>query len=228
MNEIEEAGSLSIEGGLDLSTIGAQRQREFLALLMPHLPKLTRFCRALYRTSGDGNFSDDKERAKDLLSETILKAWEHFDQVLEPKAFLSYLFTIASRESRYRKKRGARSQPFSAFDRDFTELQGDDPSPDAAADIYYLYVALEKLPAHQREAIVMSEIAGMKLEEVAEAQRASLSAVKSRVSRGRKKLAKLLGVKEARSIDGHASAIPAKGPEANSYYRFAYQGKDKL
>ena len=221
MNETGEAGSLSFESDLQRGTIAAAREKEFLALVMPILPKLTRFCHALYR----GNSMCDKELAQDLVSETILRAWEHFDRIRESKAFLSYLFTVASRESRYRKKRNKRSQSFSELDRDFTEVPDDHSSPDAAADIHYLYAALEKLPTEQRDAIVMSEIVGMKLEEVAEVQKASLSAVKSRVSRGRKKLAKLLGVREVSSTVRNASFSTATSQNS---YRFAYQAKDKL
>ncbi|HWF43328.1 MAG TPA: RNA polymerase sigma factor [Candidatus Kapabacteria bacterium] len=214
MNETEEAGRFSQSENHPEVDV---RQREFLALLVPHLPKLVRFCRALCRGVSS---TEDAEQANDLLSETLLRAYEHFDRVREPDAFLSFLFTVASRECRYRTKRGRRTLPFSFAGRTFDDIPDQRPAPDASADVHYLYAALEKLPADQREAIVMSEIVGMKLEEVAQVQKVSLSAVKSRVSRGRKKLAKLLGVKET----VHQQAVSVSShTNTHSFYRFAYQ-----
>ena len=71
MNETEEAGRHS---DLDSRPTGEHigtRQREFLALLMPMLPKLSRFCRALCRGRHGRDRSRELERAKDLVSETI-------------------------------------------------------------------------------------------------------------------------------------------------------------
>jgi len=108
-------------------------QREFLALLAEALPKLSRFCRALCRDDGAGRRSGRppreetprEELAKDLISETILKAYEHFDRVRERQAFLSYLFTIAVRINRHERVRSKRWQP---FDREhFESLIADAP-----------------------------------------------------------------------------------------------------
>jgi RNA polymerase sigma-70 factor (ECF subfamily) len=55
-----------------------------------------------------------------------------------------------------------------------------------------LYEALQKLPEEQREAIILFEISGFSLKEVQQIQGAGLSAVKSRIVRGKKKLARLL------------------------------------
>ena len=95
MNETEETGRHSdLDSCSNAEHIGT-KQRDFLALLMPVLPKLSRFCRATCR----GRHGIDSERASDLASETILKAYENFEQLREPAAFLSYLFTIAARTS---------------------------------------------------------------------------------------------------------------------------------
>jgi RNA polymerase sigma-70 factor (ECF subfamily) len=89
-----------------------------------------------------------------------------------------------------------------------------------------------KLPAKYREAIVLAEIVGMKLEEVAEIQEASLTAVKSRVSRGKRKLAKLLGVEEARAMEARAtSPAPVRNDlplRPDVHPRLAFFSKEKL
>jgi RNA polymerase sigma-70 factor (ECF subfamily) len=231
MNETDEAGTLStiIDRVSLVGHIGT-KQREFLALLMPVLPKLSRFCQAMCRDK----HGPDGERASDLVSETILKAYEHFDQIREPNAFLSYLFTIATRTNRHERKRSAKWQPISELE--LEAFADERNAPDANADVAHLYAALAKLPKKQREAIVMSEITGLKLEEVASIQASSLAAVKSRVSRGRKKLTKLLGVNEVTvpiySHDAIASNATAPIGMGNGqsflHTKFAFEAKEKL
>ena len=100
--------------------------------------------------------------------------------------------TIATRTNRHERVRSKKWQPISELE--IEAFADERNAPDANADVAHLYAALAKLNKKQREAIIMSEITGLKLEEVASIQASSLSAVKSRVSRGRKKLAKLLGL----------------------------------
>jgi RNA polymerase sigma-70 factor, ECF subfamily len=196
------------------------KQREFLALLRPSLAPLTRFAHAMCRDK----IGTNSERAKDLVSETILKAFESFGRVREPVAFQSYLFTIAVRLNRQERARAKRWLPIA---NEHFEIPSNSYAPDANADVENLYAALAKLPKKQREAIVMSEIAGLKLEEVARIQESSLSAVKSRVSRGRMKLAKLLGVEESTAKAFSPNAIGMNG--SGSYNaRFAFQAKEKI
>jgi RNA polymerase sigma-70 factor (ECF subfamily) len=225
MNETDEAVRLSSIDNLTFAEHISTKQREFLALLMPVHPKLSRFCQAMCRDK----HGPDGDRAKDLVSETILKAYEHFDKIREPNAFLSYLFTIATRTNRHERVRSKKWQPISEIE--IEAFADERNAPDANADVTHLYAALAKLPKKQREAIIMSEITGLKLEEVAEVQSSSLSAVKSRVSRGRKKLAKLLGVNEvtvpAYSHDATAPSVTGNG-QGFHHTRFAFQAKDKL
>jgi RNA polymerase sigma-70 factor (ECF subfamily) len=195
-----------------------ERQQAFLQLLEPELGALSRFCRSMCR---------DEMDAEDLASETVLRAWQHFDGVESPKAFLSYLFTIAHRQSRRdRKRRSIWTAIGSLTDR---ELIAPNDAADGAADLHHLHLALQKLPDKHREAIVLAEIVGLKLEEVAEIQQSSLTAVKSRVSRGKRKLAKLLGVEEDRRFS--AQPLPLRTstdtrPEVHP--RVAFFSKEKL
>lgn len=195
-----------------------ERQQAFLQLLEPELAPLSRFCRSMCR---------DEMDAQDLASETVLRAWQHFDRLQSPKAFLSFLFTIAHRESRRdRKRRSIWTAIGSLTER---ELIDPNEAPDGSADLHYLHRALQKLPEKCREAIVLAEIVGLKLEEVAEIQASSLTAVKSRVSRGKRKLAKLLGVEE----DHRFTAAPSisrtsTGARPDVHPRVAFFSKEKL
>lgn len=66
--------------------------------------------------------------------------------------------------------------------------------------------ALSTLPAVQREAVVLRELEGFSIEEVAELQEVSVSAVKSRLSRGRQRLRRYY---EQRGFAGRRSELPA-------------------
>lgn len=200
----------------------ASMQREFLALLGPCLPALNRFALAMCR----GKRGCDHEAAKDLVSETVLKAFESFERIRSTKAFLSYLFTIAVRIHRHEQKRRAIWLPLAAEHENHHASPAS--APDTGADTAQLYAALARLPKEQREAIVMSEIVGLSLAEVAEAQHASLSAVKTRVSRGRKRLAKLLGVEDD-AIQRVTAFAPISTNGSGSYHaRLAFLAKEKL
>jgi RNA polymerase sigma-70 factor (ECF subfamily) len=160
-----------------------EEQQHFLELLEPIRPGLARYCRAITR---------DGESARDLVSETILIAYEHFASMSgDEKSFSSYLFTTAIRLNkrwRWRNKRKV------AYDAGLAlEIRDNNPAPDSGADIELLYAAIRKLPKAQGEAVVMFEISGLSLAEICEIQGGSLSGVKSRIARGRQKLAKSLG-----------------------------------
>ena len=60
------------------------------------------------------------------------------------------------------------------------------------AEVYLLHRALALLPEAQREALILFEISGFSIKEVAGLQAVSISAVKQRLKRGRKKLTEIL------------------------------------
>jgi RNA polymerase sigma factor (sigma-70 family) len=166
-----------------------ERQQSFMELYLPLRDRLARFARTLERTEED---------VEDLVGETMLAAYERFETVRTPQAFLSFLFTIAVRAHR---RRAWRARLFGRLD------NGDDhaaaPSalaPDVYADVRLLRRALMRLPAKQRETVTLFEISGLSLEEVREIQGGSLSGVKSRLTRGRHRLAELLGDMESKRV----------------------------
>jgi RNA polymerase sigma-70 factor (ECF subfamily) len=134
----------------------------------------------------------DRGAAEDLVSDTILAALERFNCLNDPQAFLSYLFTIATRIHRRRRWR---NRLFGAYDPKRAELLHDTgTSPEVSADVHALYDAMRRLPKAQREAIALFEISGLSIEEIRVIQGGTVSAVKMRLSRGRERLAGLLGV----------------------------------
>jgi len=167
-------------------------KKQFLSLLEPVLPKLGRFALALTR---------EREEARDLVSESIQLAFEHFHNVREPQAFISYLFTIARRLYYNQRKRRAIWLPWSKE----ADERSHDPGPgiDAKLDCEALDRALLLIPEKQREAVILFEISELSLEEVRKIQGGALSGVKSRIARGRAQLAAILGDSEIQSGTGH-------------------------
>jgi RNA polymerase sigma-70 factor (ECF subfamily) len=191
-----------------MSFLLVEEQQRFLMLLEPARPGLARYCRAI---------TTDREMARDLASETILIAYEHFASMTgNEKSFSSYLFTTATRLHKRWRWRGKRKVAYDATRA--AEIIDPNPAPDSGADIELLYAALRRLPTVQREAVVMFEISGLTLEEIRHIQGGSLSEVKSRITRGREKLAKLLGADLApRNVIPAAPSISKGG----AGYQFA-------
>lgn len=174
------------------------RQQRFMALLRPLQPSLERFAYAMAR---------DREEARDIAGETILIAWERFASVRHPEAFLSFLFSVATRIHR---KRRQRSQRHSELSEDYiADLCDTATPPDIAADVGTLHKALQQLPEKQREAITMFELLGFSMKEIQEIQGGTVIAVKVRISRGRKRLAELMGVGEVQHSNNNEPRIEA-------------------
>lgn len=173
-----------------------ERDEHFLALLLPVKSSLSRFIAALERNEDD---------ARDIMSETIAIAFQEFDTLVAPDAFLSWIMTIARRlvyrKERRERFRGWLQSPRRFFDDDdnhpedsFTAIPDEHTlsAPDAATDIQLLYDMLSRLPFKQREAVILSDVVGYTLQEIATMQGDGLSAVKQRVVRGREKLRSML------------------------------------
>ena len=159
------------------------KQEEFLQLLEPIHTRLWRFVLSITR---------DHYEAEDLLSETVLASYERFDTLKDKQAFMSFLFTIATRIHHHQQRR---KKWFGVYNDEYVNsLVSTNTSPDDAADIGIIRDALSRLPLKQRETVVLFEISGFSLEEIREIQGGTLSGVKSRLRRGRRDLAKLLGV----------------------------------
>lgn len=178
-----------------------ETRERFLRLLLPVRDRLMQFARAMTR---------NREEADDLVSDTILAALERFDDLRSPAAFLGYLFTIAVR---IHKRRRWRERLFGSYDEEYAEsIPSNATAPDISADVAMLYKALDQLPERQRETVVLFELSDLSLEEIRAIQGGSLSGVKSRLVRGREKLAQILNTAD-RTAPGFAvdGMVPAAG-----------------
>ena len=162
-----------------------EKQNRFMDLLKPLLGRLERYSLAI---------AMNREEAKDVVGETLMLAWENFDKLKSDDAFLSYLFTIASRV--YKKRQRSFFKFKVSEKQDVDELYCKSLAPDVSTDVGILYKTLEKLPIKQKEAVLLFEIMGFSINEICEIQQSNSSSVKMRLKRGREKIAQLLGVKD--------------------------------
>ncbi|MFC2131753.1 RNA polymerase sigma factor, partial [Bacteroidota bacterium] len=142
----------------------------------------------------------NREDTLDLVQETILKAFESFENLKDPQAFKSYLFTIASRIFKrqvWRKRLFLHTSGNDEDAQEFEDLIEPGNNPEILHDIKALQEALLKIPDKQREAVTLYEIVGFSMPEISKIQGCSLAGVKSRVQRARKALEQLLGVHQS-------------------------------
>ncbi len=179
-----------------------------MVLLEPCLAKLSRYCHAMTK---------DVENGRDLLSDAILLAYENFEKLRATEAFTSYIFTTA-RRLYYRSAR--RKKLWGVFPSGAEEIADErEPSPEVRLDLEALDRALSQLPEKQREAVVLFEISGLSLAEIREIQGGSLSGVKSRIVRGREKLAELLGERTTSRSGGGDATRTARRTNPASFER---------
>lgn len=157
-----------------------EKQQYFLKLYEPNHNKLLRYCESILR---------DPIEAQDVVSDTILLAYEQLDKLQKEASFIYFLFGIA----RNLIRRLQRRKKFWGF---FNAEQAHQmPAPtakDLNEDVQLLYQALDQLPPAQKEALILFELSGYSLKETAQIQGCSLSAIKARVARGRQHLSKIL------------------------------------
>jgi len=159
-----------------------ERWRRLTALLEPFHEQAQVTARRLSRSIEDGN---------DLYQETLLRAFDRLPGLRDEAHFRSWFYAILLHRHRSRQ-RGAFWRRFLPWDEAFPK--GAEPSagetgpPGASREARRAVEALAALPAEQREAIVLFEVDGFSIEEIARLTGASVPAVKSRLTRGRERL----------------------------------------
>ncbi len=168
------ANSASIEKQEPLTD---NQREEFMELYGPLHNRLSRFIQSMVW---------NREDARDLLSETILKTYEKFDTIRNKESLLYFMFTVAANlVKKYRHKSSLKVVMTESH------MNSGKSIYDKIA-LQELYQLMEQLPVQQKEALVMYEISGVTMEEIAKIQGGTLSGVKSRIARARQKLIELM------------------------------------
>ncbi|GAB2689030.1 SigE family RNA polymerase sigma factor [Thalassiella azotivora] len=149
----------------------------------------------------------DREEALECVQEAFERAWLRWDSVAAHEDPVAWVRTVAHRVavSRWRRTRNA----VRAWTRHGGGPRQHDGGTAVAADRVALVDALQELPAAQRTAIVLHHLYDLDVATVAAETHSSVSAVKSRLSRGRQALAERLGDVHLAGADPTADPGPA-------------------
>ena len=194
-----------------------ERSEESRELFRQHLlaaiPKLRAFALSL---------AAHADHADDLVQETLMKAWNHQNSFQDGTNIKAWLFTILRNEyfSQLRKRR----REVEDADGDYAASVMTPGGQESQLDMADLRIALQQLPADQREAVVLVGASGFSYQEVADICHVPVGTVKSRVNRARNKLALLLGnsaelERELGERPTDESALPAAGTEDASEHK---------
>ncbi|MEM9996443.1 MAG: RNA polymerase sigma factor [Bacteroidota bacterium] len=162
-----------------MSTPAPRNPDAFLVALRPHYDDALRYCRALCARWSP-------QEAEDVFQTALLRALEKHATLRQPDRFRSWFFQILTRTFYAAVRRHAvrRVLPLPTdAEAEPLGLYADTPEPGALTDTL---AVLGRLKSKERAALLLYELAGFSIDEVAEIQGdRSASAVKSRLSRAR-------------------------------------------
>jgi RNA polymerase sigma-70 factor (ECF subfamily) len=167
---------------------------------LPHMEALENFAYQLCR---------DVHRSRDLVQETLLKAFKHFDTFREGSNCKAWLFQICKNSHINAYRRRQREPILMDFEDESlqagmgNELQHlrsarvfltDNSDTDAHARSMgdEVMTALQSLPPVFQTAVILSDIEGHPYDEIAEFMQVPVGTVRSRIHRGRSMLAGML------------------------------------
>jgi RNA polymerase sigma-70 factor (ECF subfamily) len=162
---------------------------EFHRLIEQQIPKLRRYARALTR---------NRDRADDLVQDTLGRALVK-EQFWQPGTNLrAWLFTIMHNQNVNNVRRDIRESGGLNIEQISSTLTAA-TDPTATCKMFELERALAQLPLEQRQVILLVGLEGMSYEDTAEILTIPVGTVRSRLSRGREALRKLLDIEGPRS-----------------------------
>lgn len=167
--------------------IPADKHVDFHDIALRWLPDVTRFARSLTRDESD---------AEDLVQETYLRAWRHWDSFKVGSEARAWLFTIARNAWRKRAPRDARLVP---VEDDALQALADNNYPLGAPDDVLqrlsnadlrpaINAAIAELPEAFREVVELVELQELPYAEAAAVLEIPVGTVRSRLFRARRLL----------------------------------------
>jgi RNA polymerase sigma-70 factor, ECF subfamily len=159
---------------------------EFHGLVEREIPRLRRYARALTRSA---------DRADDLVQETLMRAickshlWQPGSDIR------AWLFTIMHNHYVNMVRRAMRDEATIDIEQMSSSLVAN-TDPTASRQLRELEDALARLPTEQREVILLVGLEGMSYEAAAEVLSVPVGTVRSRLSRGRDALRRIMGLPE--------------------------------
>ena len=177
----------------------------FELLMRRYNERVYRAARSIVRDDGE---------AEDVMQQAYLNAFTHLRQFNSSARFSTWLTRIAINESLARLRRQRR---YEAFDDELSNVEpfmsrnaSDDPERQASVRELrtVLEQAIDRLPNGMREVFVLRDVEGLNTSEVAQCLGVSVDVVKTRLSRGRAALKRVL-----------VERTGAPAPDAFRFYR---------
>ncbi len=175
-----------------------QEDTAFAREALPQIKALQEFALSLCK---------NEQRSNDLVQDTMVKAFRHFESYKQGTNCRAWLFQICKhcfindcRRRRYEPIAVDMDAALSSDGQDNDVLRqlhpvvADAESPNALSGLLSDEVAeaLERIPLDYQTVLILSDIEGYSYEEIAEFIRAPLGTIRSRIHRGRKMLAQRL------------------------------------
>lgn len=139
-----------------------------------------------------------KMDVQDLVQDVLVAAYHRFEKIENKDQLLHYLIRAARNQSISIWRKQRHQEALSELHSERLSAQG--VSPEMVLDIQVLYRTLDKLPTKQRDALVLFEISGFSMKEIAGIQQSTEGAVKTKISRGRQKLKQLMEDQSSASV----------------------------
>jgi RNA polymerase sigma-70 factor, ECF subfamily len=135
--------------------------------------------------------------AAEATQDTYMKVWRGLKGFRGDALFTTWLYRVAMNAaiSRQRSRSRKREHETTSEDEMLAQLPGVESVETVAGariDVKILESGLERLPEHYRSAVVLRDVYGCSIEEIAVALKITQAAAKVRVHRGRKQLREML------------------------------------
>ncbi|MHD0279893.1 sigma-70 family RNA polymerase sigma factor [Rhodococcus aetherivorans] len=159
----------------------------------------------------------DPDRADDVLGEILLRVHKNLGRVEDREHLIRWVYRIARSAIIDDYRRAARDRDrLAPLTGDAPDQAGQEWDDDAATTLRELATCLrpllEGLSPEQRRAVELTDLEGLTQADAAALEGVSLSGMKSRVQRGRRKLAELLGRCCALTLDAHGMPMDYTAP----------------
>jgi RNA polymerase sigma-70 factor (ECF subfamily) len=157
------------------------KQTEFMQAYAKCHEPFVRYCSAL---------AYGKMDAQDLVQDVLLSTFHKYESIEKKDQLLHYLVRAARNRAISVWRIQRRSEAI--CEKQAERLKERGATAEMLVDVKILYTTLDRLPSDQREALVLFEVSGLPMAEIAEIQNCSEGTVKTRVSRARAKVRGLL------------------------------------
>ena len=154
------------------------------------------------------NYLGDRDLAEDIVQETMLKLYEKRHYYKPIAKFSTWIYTIARNQANteLRKRKRRKISFLSQMTKNGKDFDLDSKAPDLIDEFHNTYLAqrinkaIQLLPEHFREVIVLRDIQGLSYEDIGSVMDTPLGTIKSRINRARIQLqAELHDLKKYRS-----------------------------